>query len=237
MPDRECAGSGELTTSVDGRQPCARRGRGERPPDVTPAPSRVRYSADAKMSPMTSLPRSRRPARAAAAIARRSCRACPISAARPPRARRALGSRPPIATRAALHVPSCDRHDAPRRRPRRSARPDARTSRTPIPARAPCRHLDRRQDLVVGQRRRHDAREELVRRDRALAAPGRARDDAGVERDEHGRQVGRRIGVRDVAADRSAVPDRRDRRPSPPLRRAPAPRRADPPTRPARRAS
>ena len=33
--------------------------------------------------------------------------------------------------------------------------------------------------------------------------------DARVERDEHGRQIGRGIGMRDVAADRAAVPDRR----------------------------
>ena len=71
-----------------------------------------------------------------------------------------------------------------------------------------CRHVDRDQDFAVGQRGRHDAGEELIRRNGAL--PSRAgRDHAGVERDQDGRQIGGRIGVRDVAADRAAIPDRR----------------------------
>ena len=58
------------------------------------------------------------------------------------------------------------------------------------------------------QRRLEQALEEVGRRDLALA--GRpARDQGRVQREDHRRQVGRGVAVRERAADRAAVPDLR----------------------------
>ena len=63
------------------------------------------------------------------------------------------------------------------------------------------------QQFIVAQRRRHDALEEIARRDGALAARALGQNLA-VERRQHQRPFGRWIGVRQAAAERAAVADR-----------------------------
>ncbi len=63
------------------------------------------------------------------------------------------------------------------------------------------------QKLVVAQRRGHDALEEIARRDDALAARA-FRHHFAVERRQHQAPFGRRIGMRQTAAERAAVADR-----------------------------
>ena len=71
-----------------------------------------------------------------------------------------------------------------------------------------CRNVDRDEQILLPERGRHHALEETVRIDGAAST--RSRDgEARVQSREDGRQIGRRVGVRDIAADRAAVPDGR----------------------------
>ena len=95
-----------------------------------------------------------------------------------------------------------DRRDAHRRPVLRAAvvlqvRPPGRVTEL--------RHPDLGQQLALADRRLEDAGEEVGRCDRSLAS--RADDhELGVEREHHGREVGRRVAVRERAADRAAMP-------------------------------
>ena len=66
------------------------------------------------------------------------------------------------------------------------------------------RDADLGQHVLRPERGLEHAGEERARRDRALAAWA-ARDEVGVEGEQHRRQVGGGIAVRDRAADRAAV--------------------------------
>ncbi len=70
------------------------------------------------------------------------------------------------------------------------------------------RDFDRGQDLVGLERRRHHPLQELADCRDALAA-STSDVDLRVQRDENGRQIRCGIRMRDVAADRAAVPDLR----------------------------
>ena len=197
-----------------------------------------RYSADAKMSPVTSSPRSSRDGRPRQPAIAAVVRAVPASACSTegsaPRVRHAARrSRRGRRARAAR-----DRHARRRRRPRRSATPDARTSRTPSPVAA----------LAAGTRTAARISssasavvmmpvKKCVGRDRALAARPQ-RDDAS-RRARRARSADRTPDRRARRCRRSCRGfARRDRRRSPPPRPAPAPTALDlGRARPARRAS
>ena len=106
-------------------------------------------------------------------------------------------------------MPSCHRDERRGADDGVARRRDARTSRTPSPvprAAAGTTTADRISSsasaVVMMPVKKPSAAIDAL----ALRAD---RDESRVERDEHGRQIGRRIGVRDVAADRAAVPDGR----------------------------
>ncbi len=121
--------------------------------------------------------------------------------------RRGLGSTPPSASRGSIDLAAFDAIGAERRGEREIA--GAATELVKAATRLGAKHRQPRfdQQFVVAQRRRHDALEEIARRDDALAARALGQNLA-VERDQHQRPFGRRIGMREAAAERAAIADR-----------------------------
>ncbi len=70
------------------------------------------------------------------------------------------------------------------------------------------RHLDGNQQVVFVKRSRHHALEKILRLD-CLRAAAPAHHEAPAKRRQHGRQIGRWIGVSHVAADGPSISDRR----------------------------